>query len=86
MKMYAEVEGHLVEAKTGKKVCTLPQFQVARPKIAMLGELAVGATFEHDKVLYRKISHNTQGNIPVLRVGPGRPSKPQLPYWLMVII
>lgn len=86
MKTYIEKDGNLVEKKTGKVLTTLPQFQVARPKIRMLGDLAIGANFTHDGDDYRKITHNTEGNIACLKITgkPGRPSRPCLPHWLLV--
>lgn len=85
---YIEKEGKLVEKKTGKILTTLPQFQRAESKLRMLGELPVGATFTHDGKLYRKITHQTDGYIPVLHVTGkvGRPAKPSLPYWLIVTV
>lgn len=78
-------DGRLLERKSNKVRDVVPHQQAPRPNLKCLGDLAEGATFHHDSKEYKVIGKG-KNLVQVLRLGPGRATKPVLPSWLIVTV
>lgn len=69
--------GGLIRKRTGEQVSINPAEQRQHPQIKRLREIGVGQTFQVGGKLYRKLTEvDAHGLVAVLRLGPGRPTKP----------